>query len=229
MSDLELLGRLEAYLQGATGSPVVLVTRAPTRKSPRCSSPASSMPPGSAAFRSSSIATRCNSSPCRFGAAGRAATNGLLTLLLAAGWLLVSAMMRPVRVLARHLGQGGENAPTPIPDAVVARTRGEFGNLFRRHNALVRSMAEGEDLARRLAEEERLASLGRLASAVAHEINNPLGGMLNALATLKAHGQLAHVRAGSIGLIDRGPEPARRSPRASCTRCRTRRTVRSWR
>jgi signal transduction histidine kinase len=134
-----------------------------------------------------------------------AATNGALTLLLAAGgWLLVSAMMRPVRVLSRHLGQGGDAAPTPIPDAVVARTSGEFGNLFRRHNALVRSMGEREDLARRLAEEERLASLGRLASAVAHEINNPLGGMLNAVATLKTHGQLAHVRAGSIGLIDRG-------------------------
>ena len=134
-----------------------------------------------------------------------AATNGLLTLLLAAGgWLVVSAMMRPVGVLSRHLGQEGDAAPTLIPNAVVARTRGEFGNLFRCHNALVRSMAEREDLSRRLAEEERLASLGRLASAVAHEINNPLGGMLNALATLKTHGHLAHVRAGSIGLIDRG-------------------------
>ena len=138
-----------------------------------------------------------------------AATNGLLTLLLASGgWLMVSVMMRPVRVLSRHLGREGNAedaaAPTPIPDAVVARTRGEFGNLFRRYNALVRSMAEREDLTRRLAEEERLASLGRLASAVAHEINNPLGGMLNALATLKTHGQLAHVRTGSIGLIDRG-------------------------
>jgi signal transduction histidine kinase len=134
-----------------------------------------------------------------------AATNGALTLLMAAGgWVLVSVMMRPVRVLARHLGQDSDAAPTPIPDGVLARTRGEFGNLFRRHNALVRSMAEREELSRRLAEEERLASLGRLASAVAHEINNPLGGMLNALATLKTHGQLAHVRAGSIGLIDRG-------------------------
>ena len=134
-----------------------------------------------------------------------AATNGLLTLLLAAaGWLMVSVMMQPVQVLSHHLGREGEAAPTPIPDAVVAHTRGEFGNLFRRHNALVRSMAEREDLSRRLAEEERLASLGRLASAVAHEINNPLGGMLNALATLKTHGHLAHVRAGSIGLIGRG-------------------------
>lgn len=118
-----------------------------------------------------------------------AATNGMLTLLLAAGgWLLVSVMMRPVRVLSRHLGQAADAAPTLIPASAVARTRGEFGNLFRRHNALVRSMAEREDLSRRLAEEERLASLGRLASAVAHEINNPLGGMLNALATLKTHG-----------------------------------------
>ena len=65
-------------------------------------------------------------------------------------------------------------------------------------------MVEKEELARRLAEEKRLSSLGRLASAVAHEINNPLGGLFNALATLKSHGTVASVRANSIGLLERG-------------------------
>ena len=35
---------------------------------------------------------------------------------------------------------------------------------------------------------ERMAAVGRLTASIAHEINNPLGGMLNAISTLKRHG-----------------------------------------
>jgi signal transduction histidine kinase len=132
-------------------------------------------------------------------------TNGILTTILAAaGWFLVTRMMRPVRVLSEHLGVAHATSALPISDEIVARTRGEFGHLFRAYNSLVRSMKEKEDLAKRLAEEKRLNSLGRLASVVAHEINNPLGGMLNALSTLKAHGDLKSVRDASLGLLNRG-------------------------
>ena len=131
-------------------------------------------------------------------------TNGFLTISLAvAGWFLVARMMRPVRVLSEHLGVAQELA-VPISESAVARTSGEFGHLFRAYNALVRSMKEREELGKRLAEEKRLGSLGRLASAVAHEINNPLGGLFNALSTLKSHGQLQSVRDVSLGLLERG-------------------------
>jgi signal transduction histidine kinase len=134
-----------------------------------------------------------------------ALTNGALTILLAtAGWFLVARMMRPVRILSQHLGVVRETLAVPIPDDVVAETRGEFGRLFRGYNALVRSMKEREDLGKRLAEEKRLGSLGRLASVVAHEINNPLGGLFNAVSTLKMHGHLQNVRISSLGLLERG-------------------------
>jgi signal transduction histidine kinase len=132
-------------------------------------------------------------------------TNGILTLILAAaGWFLVMRMMQPVRILTAHLGAAAGAPAQPVDVAVAARTHGEFGRAFSAYNALVRSLEEREDLVKRLAEEERLGSLGRLASALAHEINNPLGGLFNALATLKSHGHLPAVRENALGLLDRG-------------------------
>ncbi len=57
----------------------------------------------------------------------------------------------------------------------------EAGRAFRRDNAAAIAMAEREALLTRLAEEERRALVGRYASAMAHEVNNPLGGLFNAV------------------------------------------------
>ncbi len=76
--------------------------------------------------------------------------------------------------------------------------------MFQNYNALVKVVREREALADRLAREERLASLGRLTSGMAHEINNPLGGLFNAVDTLKKHGSSATVRRTSLSLLERG-------------------------
>lgn len=131
-------------------------------------------------------------------------SNAALTLLLAiGGFLLVRRMVRPVHVLADHLAEGAEGRPRPIPAAAMP-AQGEHARLFRAYNALVAAVDEREALARRLAEEERLASLGRLASGMAHEINNPLGGLFAALDTLKRHSRSASVRAETLDLLERG-------------------------
>ncbi len=154
-------------------------------------------------------------------------TNGIATILLAAaGWFLVAHMMQPVRILAAHLGAARESLAEPIPESVVSKTTGEFERLFLGYNALVRSIKEKEDLSRRLAEEKRLSSLGRLASALAHEINNPLGGLFNALATLKTYGYLANIREGSLGLLERGLIGIRDVVRTTLTIYRTDATAR---
>ena len=149
-------------------------------------------------------------------------TNGLLTLLMAAvGWLLVARMMRPVRVLTEHLGAGDGFAAKAIPGGLLAGYHGEFRRLFEAFNSLVGSMDERERLVKRLAEEERLGSLGRLASALAHEINNPLGGLFNAVATLKSHGHVDNVRVGALGLLERGLAGIRDVVRTALTVYRT--------
>ncbi len=133
------------------------------------------------------------------------ATNGLLTLAMAAlGYFTVRRMVRPIKILSQHLDRGQHGPVEAIPDSDVGGYGPEFGRLFRRYNAMVGGVNEREVLATRLSEEERLASLGRLASGIAHEINNPLGGMFNALDALKRHGDREAVRQTSVRLIHQG-------------------------
>ena len=54
---------------------------------------------------------------------------------------------------------------------------------------MLSSLSEKEALERQMVASERLAAVGRVAAAIAHEINNPLGGMLNSVDTLEKHGQ----------------------------------------
>jgi signal transduction histidine kinase len=132
-------------------------------------------------------------------------TNTVIALMLAAlGYWTIRRMLAPLGLLSRHLDQGTKGVVHPVLLPSYTSSDSEFGRLFQRYNAMAEALNERETLARQLAAEERLASLGRLASTVAHEINNPLGGMLNAIDTLKEHGERPSVRVQSLDLIDRG-------------------------
>jgi signal transduction histidine kinase len=132
-------------------------------------------------------------------------SNAVVTIVAAIlGWFAVRRMVWPLRTLTQHLEKALDGQVAPIPSTQIPPTQTEVGRLFRSYNALASALSERDALLGRVAEEERLASLGRLASGMAHEINNPLGGLFNALDTLKVHGDKAAVRSGTIDLLERG-------------------------
>jgi signal transduction histidine kinase len=132
-------------------------------------------------------------------------TNVALTLVLAgAAWLIVGRMMRPLRIVTSYLERSHSGQVAPIPEGLVAEAGSEHRRTYSAFNRLAAAVSEREALGVQLAEEERLASLGRLASGMAHEINNPLGGLFNAIDTLKRHGAEVGVRNATVDLIERG-------------------------
>ena len=55
-----------------------------------------------------------------------------------------------------------------------------------------------------LGEKERNALLAKLAAGLAHEVRNPLAGLLNAVSTLRRFGDKPDVRAETLDLVERG-------------------------
>lgn len=127
--------------------------------------------------------------------------NAALTLGLSLlGYVAITRMVHPLRTLSQRLASGTVEpfAPALIPaDPETAR-------LYHGYNRLAAALDSRERLTMRLAERERLAALGQLASGMAHEINNPLGGLTTALDTLAHYGDRDEVRAQSIALLRRG-------------------------
>ena len=80
---------------------------------------------------------------------------------------------------------------------------------------MVGAVAAKAEAERRLAERERFVALGRLSSSLAHEINNPLGGLLNATDTIRSYSDRPEVVRQSADLLDRGLRHLRDVTRAT--------------
>ena len=94
-------------------------------------------------------------------------------------WLNRRLVVQPVAALVagtRRVGEGDLSTIIPVSG------RHELGELAGAFNAMTQRLAETQ---RQLAQADKLASVGRLAAGVAHEINNPLTGVLSYASLLR--------------------------------------------
>ena len=142
--------------------------------------------------------------------------NGGLALAFSLiGYFAVKHMLQPLGVLAGYVERVREGRVEPIPERYRKKVASEFGQLFDRFNAMARALSDRETLASHLAEQEKYAMLGRLASGMAHEVNNPLGGMMNAIDTIQSHSEDPEVLSKSLDFLKRGLAGIRNVVRAA--------------
>jgi signal transduction histidine kinase len=123
-------------------------------------------------------------------------------------------MLKPISRLAGHMGRM-EGTLEAIPADDVPKGDTELARLFQTYNAMSDAVQARAVAERRLAERERFVSLGRLSSSLAHEINNPLGGLLNAADTIRTFADRPDVVRDAADLLNRGLRHLRDVARAT--------------
>ncbi|MGE5362448.1 MAG: cache domain-containing protein [Bacteroidales bacterium] len=100
-------------------------------------------------------------------------------------WWLIHLIIKPVRALV----DAAEDIRAGLRARVEIRSDDEMGHLGRAFNTMLDALEAkerqvAEQMEKQMEQSEKLASLGRLASGIAHEINNPLTGVLTYSDTL---------------------------------------------
>ena len=132
----------------------------------------------------------------------------VLLALVPLGWAWGSRVAAPLV----HLADGMSKVTTVAPEEIALpkiRTRDEIGRLTGQFRTMLQDLREKREVERQMVATERLAALGRLSAGVAHEINNPLAGMLTALSTYRRHGGREALSHRTVSLLERGLQQIR--------------------
>jgi len=128
----------------------------------------------------------------------------VVAIILPINWYWGRRTAEPLVELARGMDALVHGRPASLPAAERYAYRDELGQLFAAYRDAATALGEKALLEQEVVRSERLAAVGRLAAGIAHEVNNPLGGMLMALDNLKQRGPLDAATAKTVGLLERG-------------------------
>lgn len=133
----------------------------------------------------------------------------LTVALLVAGFAIILLLSRRFISPITQLASTMEKATGDYLDLKVeVRGHDELAVLGDRFNSMIERIKQAnEELKKtheKLVQSEKLASIGILAAGVAHEINNPLGGIFNCLQMLRQSGGDPVMRDKYLGLVNEG-------------------------
>jgi len=149
--------------------------------------------------------SRDNFSSRFFSFAGRAllVTIFIVGALLPLSWYWGAHLAEPLIKLASCMGMITRKLPENIM-CDLYESKDEIGVVGTRFKQMLVELKEKEMLEHQVIVTERLTAIGRITAGVAHEINNPLGGMTNAINTFKRYGEMDEMTKKTISLIERG-------------------------
>ena len=125
-------------------------------------------------------------------------------MLVPAGWWVGRRMTAPVIKVAHVIEQIGRVDPSELRRQLPRTTDPELGRISAAVEQLIYELQVRQQAERRALSAQRMAAVGRITAAVAHEINNPLGGLLTATQTLSVHGASEETRKRTLDLLRRG-------------------------
>lgn len=138
-------------------------------------------------------------------------TLGALAMLVVAvaGGAIGVRMTSPLerlRAVMQALPRRESGADAGLRDELdqVCTRRDEVGELGRTFAAMIEQVAAQQELERHMLEAERMASIGQLSAGIAHEVNNPLGGMLAAIENRRLRGGIDEATTRTLGMLERG-------------------------
>jgi two-component system, NtrC family, sensor kinase len=139
----------------------------------------------------------------RFTERAAVATLFALAALLPLSWYWGARLADPLIRLASCMGRIGREAPNSL-HCDLYESKDEIGQVGTRFKVMLGELKIKQELEHQVIAAERLAAVGQLTSSIAHEINNPLGGMLNAISTQKLYGHDEETTEKTLSLLERG-------------------------
>lgn len=133
-----------------------------------------------------------------------AAALDAVLVLVPGGWWIGRRMTQPVADIAHFIERVGREDPAVLHAKMPRTADPELERISDAVKQLIVEMQVRQQAERRALSAERMAAVGRLTAAVAHEINNPLGGLITATQTLRLHGHDEATRKQTVSLIERG-------------------------